>query len=344
MIKLLSIVVPIYNVEEYVERCIYSLLNQDLSYEDYEIICVNDGSPDGSRDRVINLQKEYRNIILIDQENQGVSVARNKGAERATGKYILFVDPDDYLVENSLSTIVGEAVRNEAEMTIPGYLFHSSDGIELGRKIFDIGKKKLLSGIDAYYYAREKGHIVTDTSVGVVFEIEFLHKNGLFYKQGIILNQDVELLARIHCLAEKCLYLNKFMYVAVTRQGSASRSDLFLKEQVRDGFIIAAENLKKFQNLNNLNSEKKTFLNGPITKFVLLAIYSAFKSRSFRKLNDTIEKLRLSGLSKLNLEGCSNYNRICGSAYNISPFLSSIVIPIYLKVSLIKRKYTLDLN
>lgn len=338
MMKLLSVIVPIYNVEEYVERCINSLLNQDLSREVYEIICVNDGSPDGSRERVIKLQKEYRNIILIDQENQGVSVARNKGAEAATGKYILFVDPDDYIVENSLNNILAEAVRNEAEMTIPGYLFHSSDGIELGRKIFDIAKRDVISGIEAYYYARERGHIVTDTSVGIVFDIEFWRKNGLSYKRGIILNQDVELLARIHCIAEKCLFLNKFMYVAVIRQGSASRSNQFIEDHVRDGFIIAAENLKKFQNLKYLNSKKKTFLNGPITKFVLLAIYSAFKSRSYRKLNDTIEKLRLSGLSKLNLEGCSTYNRICGSAYNISPFLSSIVIPIYLKVSLIKRK------
>ena len=84
--KLLSVIIPIYKVEPYIERCLRSLLNQDLSKEDYEIICVNDGSPDNCREIVKRLQKEFENIILIDQENQGVSIARNKGADEEIGR------------------------------------------------------------------------------------------------------------------------------------------------------------------------------------------------------------------------------------------------------------------
>jgi glycosyltransferase involved in cell wall biosynthesis len=336
--KILSVIIPIYNVEPFVERCIRSLLNQDLSHDDYEIICVNDGSPDNSREIVLRLQKENNNIILIDQKNQGVSVARNKGLEVATGKYILFVDPDDYIIEDSLNNVIKEIVEINAQVTIPGYLFINHDGSESGRKIFDSGKNIVMSGIDAYNFSRNKGYIVTDTSVGIIFEKEFLRNNGLSYKPGIILNQDVELLARIHCIAERCTFINQFLYAAILRQGSASRSNQFQKEHVRNGFIIAAVNIKNFQDIDRLNTIQKVFLNGPIAKFVLLAIYSAVKSNSFLSLKETIVKLRLAGLSRLSLEGCSPYNRICGRLYNISPFLASIVIPIYLRIIHITQK------
>ena len=91
--KSLSIIIPIYNVAPYVERCIRSLEDQDIPKDDYEIICINDGSPDNCREIVEQLQQEFSNIILINQENQGVSMARNNGIDLSEGKYLLFVDP-----------------------------------------------------------------------------------------------------------------------------------------------------------------------------------------------------------------------------------------------------------
>ena len=93
--KRLSVVIPMYNVEPYVERCVRSLLQQDLPLDDYDIICVNDGSPDRSGEIVERLQKEYSNIILINQQNQGVSGARNRGIHEADSKYVLFSETDD---------------------------------------------------------------------------------------------------------------------------------------------------------------------------------------------------------------------------------------------------------
>ena len=81
----LSIILPIYNVAPYVEKCIRSLEDQDIPKDTYEIICVNDGSPDNSQQIVEKLQQEFSNIILINQKNQGVSVARNVGIEKARG-------------------------------------------------------------------------------------------------------------------------------------------------------------------------------------------------------------------------------------------------------------------
>ena len=99
--KKLSIIVPAYKVDAYIEKCISSLEDQDIPKEEYEIIVINDGSPDRCSEIVEGLQKEFSNIILINQENQGVSMARNNGIKIAQGEFIMPVDPDDYVIPNS---------------------------------------------------------------------------------------------------------------------------------------------------------------------------------------------------------------------------------------------------
>lgn len=103
--KRLSIIVPMYNVEQFVETCLLSCVHQDLSSSDYEIIVVDDGSPDGSYLLAEQMQKQYSQIRIIRQQNQGLSVARNNGLAIAEGKYIWFVDSDDSIQENCIKTI-----------------------------------------------------------------------------------------------------------------------------------------------------------------------------------------------------------------------------------------------
>lgn len=102
----LSFIVPIYNLEEYIEECIMSLLNQDLPHSEYEILCINDGSTDSSLDILERLAKEHTNIIIINQKNQGVSAARNNGIKNAKGEYIWFVDGDDLIARNCLKFLI----------------------------------------------------------------------------------------------------------------------------------------------------------------------------------------------------------------------------------------------
>ena len=102
----LSIIVPVYLVEAYLRKCVESLLAQDLSIEDYEIILVDDGSPDGCPAICDGYAKQQRNIKVIHQANRGLSTARNTGIEAAEGEYIQFVDSDDYLEPNVLKTLI----------------------------------------------------------------------------------------------------------------------------------------------------------------------------------------------------------------------------------------------
>ena len=101
----LSIVIPVYNVEKYVNRCLLSVLNQKVSSNEYEIVIVNDGSTDSSLSIVEEMIESYNNVILVSQENAGLSAARNRGLLLAKGDYIWFVDSDDWIDDDSLISI-----------------------------------------------------------------------------------------------------------------------------------------------------------------------------------------------------------------------------------------------
>lgn len=114
---LLSFVVPFYNVEPYIEECIRSLYNQDISRDEYEVICIDDCSPDGSRAIVEELQKEYPTLQLYSTpENIRQGGARNIGIEKARGKYIWFVDADDSIESNSISELLSLAEKNDLDI------------------------------------------------------------------------------------------------------------------------------------------------------------------------------------------------------------------------------------
>lgn len=103
--KLLSLIVPVYNVGEYLEECLDSLVTQDIPHEEYEIICVDDGSTDNSGAILDAYAEKYQNIVVVHKENGGVSSARNCGIDKAKGQYIWFIDADDFIKHNCLSII-----------------------------------------------------------------------------------------------------------------------------------------------------------------------------------------------------------------------------------------------
>ena len=129
---LVSVVLPIYNVEKYLPKCLDSVVGQ--SYENIEIICVNDGSPDNSIAVLESYAEKDSRIIIINQENTGLSGARNTGIEAATGDYIIFLDSDDWMDAEAVETAMQYAEK--ADTVMWGYIreFHDKS---LEKKIFD---------------------------------------------------------------------------------------------------------------------------------------------------------------------------------------------------------------
>lgn len=114
-----SIVVPVYNAEKYLDQCLNSLVNQDI--ENVEIIVINDGSTDSSKSICEKFALNYDRIKFIDKINEGVSVARNVGLDLANGKYITFVDADDYVEKNFCSVLYVKAEEKQSDITICDY-------------------------------------------------------------------------------------------------------------------------------------------------------------------------------------------------------------------------------
>lgn len=112
----LSIIVPAYNVENYIRECLDSILNQSI--DNYEIIIVNDGSTDKTQDICEEYSNEYSFIKLINQENKGLGAARNTGLQHVSGKYIAFVDSDDMVKENMFTQMLDLAIKKDLDLVV----------------------------------------------------------------------------------------------------------------------------------------------------------------------------------------------------------------------------------
>lgn len=330
--KHLSIIVPMYNVAPYVERCIRSLENQDIPKDDYELICINDGSPDDCGIIVRNLQKEFKNIILIDQENQGVSRARNNGIDRATGKFLIFIDPDDYVEPDSFYHILKKVEINKAHVSCLGYTILDMDAQPKYSAFGKIDIESVYSGIEAYSLMRGDGVTDPDRMVAMLFDADFLKSNQLRYLPDVPYLEDGELIARIFCLAQNCVFDRHPFYRRTTRPGSATHSNLYQSEKASCGFLIAAGNLKKFQDEICYKKEQKRFLNQPILKFVLFAIHSSCSRFPPRRLPETIKKIKELKLMKISLDGCNRQYLIYGKAYNLSPYIGELTLISYFRL------------
>ena len=211
MIKL-SIIVPVYNVEPYIRPCFESIFNQGLDENDYEVIIVNDGSTDKSMEMVTDIISQHNNITVINQKNQGLSVARNNGIAASKGEYILMPDSDDLLIENSLPSLLDIALRTKADIVVADFLKMTDEEIN-GPKINCIrhqetivtektGKELFLDDLNPYecYIWR------------TLFNRRFLLNNKLSFIPGIFF-QDVPFIHECYIKAERCLRTNCFQYL-----------------------------------------------------------------------------------------------------------------------------------
>ena len=117
---LISVIVPVYQVEQYLERCVDSILNQ--SYHNLEIVLVDDGSTDKGKVICDRYGTQNTNVKVIHQQNQGLSAARNTGIEASTGEWICFIDSDDYIEENMLEIMLRTSFEDQSDMVICGFV------------------------------------------------------------------------------------------------------------------------------------------------------------------------------------------------------------------------------
>lgn len=123
MSTLVSIIIPVYNLEDYIENCLNSVVNQ--TYRELEILCIDDGSTDKSAEKIKAFAERDSRVKYLYQENAGVSAARNKGLDEATGEYVMFVDGDDYIHFQTVEILLKEITQSGYNMVCANYTFTS---------------------------------------------------------------------------------------------------------------------------------------------------------------------------------------------------------------------------
>jgi len=208
----LSIIVPVYNVEKYIRPCMKSIFQQGLNEDCFEVIIVNDGTEDHSMEVIQDIIDQHKNIIVINQENQGLSVARNVGMATAKGQYILMIDSDDLLIENSLKPLLELALESQMDVVVAD--FYEMTNAEINSTIIDLPnfadiKIEKKTGEQMFFdFLRIHNYTVWRS----LYRNEFLRKHKITFYPGIYC-QDKPFTHEIYLKAKTCIRASWPIYI-----------------------------------------------------------------------------------------------------------------------------------
>ena len=222
--QLISIIVPIYNVEDYLRQCLDSILEQTLSH--FEVVLVNDGSPDSSGDICREYVEKDSRFHYFEKENGGLSDARNYGIERARGEYLTFIDSDDYIDPLHLEYLYKTLMNNDADISVSNYMnYHTS--------------------IDTFYLHTFGDYYETNySSEELLDNLAILERNdlsfstiwGKLYKRSVfsflrfpkgVIGEDVALIYKIYTQVQKIVYFHKDTYIYRENESGITKSKIY---------------------------------------------------------------------------------------------------------------------
>ncbi len=311
MAKLFSIIVPVYNVEQYIRPCVQSIFNQGLTDEDFEVILVNDGTKDNSFGQISDIIESHFNIIVIEQENQGLSVARNNGLSNASGEYILFVDSDDLLVENRLVIFINDIISSKPDLFIAGFVKKDNQEIARQDTIPDLqyisytktGSKAFLEDLnprECYVWR-------------TIYRKEFLIKEKISFIPGIYF-EDVPFTTECYLKTTKSIITNYPFYIY--RQRPSSIVSAMSSHKVMD-FNQVISYLWKMRERPMDNEERKKIMEVIFTTFSIELWYITSYHHLYNDRNTIINDLKRQ-VPNLYFEG-STKHRIISFCYKYIP-------------------------
>ncbi len=226
---LISIIVPVFNVYEYIDKCVHSILSQ--TYDDFELILVNDGSFDGSESKCRNWERIDNRIKVINQDNKGVSAARNAGITLAKGIYITFVDADDYLEKNFLYCMTRHIdLNNPKDIIICGYNYvrgekKQQQSFFANSQMIERNQKKQLIRMSLGIEKSSRIGKRTTTNIGgpcmKLIRREFLEFYSIRFVDGLVRMQDTVFCIECFSHFNSGEYINEYLYNYVFRENSA---------------------------------------------------------------------------------------------------------------------------
>lgn len=235
MVPKVSVIVPIYNGEGYIHDCLSSIVNQ--TYQNIEIIIVNDGSTDHSEEIVKLYQEEDSRIVYVDQDNSGPSAARNNGISHSTGEYIAFVDSDDTVDQDYIAILVNKMIDSGADLACCGYTDISEYGtIKCSDFTFE-GNVSVHSFIEMV--CKGTGGVLWSK----LFKKNFIEKNKIQMDKKIFMSEDLVFVLQYAALCQSFVSVNDGLYnYNRFNQNSISAN---ISMDYLENFIMVTENIKK---------------------------------------------------------------------------------------------------
>lgn len=316
--KNISIVIPIYGVEKYIEKCLMSCIRQDVEIgKDYEIICINDGTKDKSALIARCIASQYEGIRVIDQVNGGLSVARNTGLNHASGEYVWFVDSDDYIEMNCLKEVVDVCKKTNADI------------VSIQRKfVYEDGRTPELQPMTKILSVQKGVDVLVDGSYPPMAQLsiyrrEFLLENNLRFYPGIY-HEDSEFTPRALYFADRVVSYDKYVYNYLQRANGSITSNYKLKNGL--DALLVCNNLYNFS--QDLDERILHAFADRISRILFTHIYGLRYLSNEDKVAMITELKKNKHLFKFIQKGESLKSKVAGKILSINVELATVLFRI----------------
>lgn len=258
----ISVIIPVYNIEKYLIECLDSVTNQ--TYKDTEIICINDGSTDGSLSILEEYSQNDNRIKIITKENEGQGVARNIGIDIATGEYVTFIDSDDYYASNEvLERMYSKSITNDADLTMfKGLAYSDIKTEEMNDRLFNLNhylnyveKENFKINIHNFYEIIDRYPCVT---WGILYKTEFLKKNNIKNINKKITQEDNGFFLKVCASFPTCNFIDELaIKYRVNQASTISKIDNNKKQKDKDMQAVLADTINYIENNKDLKISRK---------------------------------------------------------------------------------------
>ena len=314
----ISVIIPVYNVEDYLEQCLDSICDQ--TFEDIEIICVNDGSTDGSEAILERYAKIDSRIHIISQKNQGLAATRNNGLKQARGEYVYFIDSDDYIELETLEKLHENIVSNGSDMVL--FKFQTVDDYRnVHKRGVEFKIDKIFGDIDydnfTFTYRDVKRHVMNSAFSACLklYRRDFI--KDVSFPVGLNF-EDVPVHVKLMVEAERLSFVPEFFYNYRSNpdsilNSSANGFDIFEVIDMVEDYLRQNNHYDEFEN---------EFIFFKIAQ-ILVYLKSEMSDEYFQRAKDEFEKIVIKDEKTLKKYAINGYNLVLNSN-NFNEYYSKI--------------------
>ena len=285
----LSIIVPLYNSAKWLDKCLTSLVQQDIPDSEYEVICVNDGSPDNSEEIALSYAQKYKQIKVFSQENKGASGARNTGLRNAVGQYVTFVDPDDYVEPNGYGRLIRQMEDENLDMLRFNY--------QMVDEQYNVVEKPRSAQLIDYSSEIMEGNRFLGQRLGFacfiwtfIYRTSLLKDNDIWFCEGDYYD-DTPWTPRVCRAASRVNSVDVVQYYYLQREGSLVKSsDLKSIKKKMDGRFLLIDLLQ--EQMRSVNDKDAMNWYQGMMAHVVLGALTSVATNDFENVNAVVSKLK----------------------------------------------------